>query len=57
MNVLPISNTAPLALAPVIAFREYPALRRYVSMVPEKVRTDAWDMAAQREGIHTEERK
>ena len=52
--MLAISNTAPLAFAPVIVLRGYPALRRYVSIVPENVRTEAWGMAAQREGIHTE---
>ena len=30
MNVLPISQTAPLALAPVIVLRGYPALKRWV---------------------------
>ena len=53
MNVLPISKIAPEALAPVTMFRDKPALRRYVIIVPEKVRTEAWGIAAQTEGIHT----
>ena len=52
-SVLPSSKTAPLALAPVTRFKEKPALRRYVIKVPEKVRTEAWGIAAQTEGIHT----
>lgn len=52
-KVLPISKVAPEALAPVTMFRDKPALRRYVIIIPEKVRTEACGIAAQTEGIHT----